>query len=492
MTILSHDTSWAAPGERRFSLPTSLMLKLSLGEAPEHVPSIRDVTRGALPAAARIDGGPIDRILRGFAGHFLAVRPFSAVANRWLPGQAHCGYDAIEQTTGMARTLLLRVPAGTAIDVLCDRLAQLVTVESVSPNYVAVVPMEAPGRLASPPRSASSARDARGMVRMAEAHAIEPGDGGVLVGLVDSGIARHHPEFAHVFRTGADTVRLVPGDLSPGVQLLSGQGHRGDFPEDRFVGHGMGCAGIIAADGVAMPRGLGGSCRILPMRALAAARLPGKGHAVGLGAIADLDRALKLAVDLGAKVINMSFGTDDGAVDPHSPKPHADTVAYAAARGCILIAASGNNGRYTRYWPAAYPEVIAVGAVGDNGCPTAFSTRGSHVALCAPGERVLTSSINAYQVATGTSFAAPFVAGAAALLVAYAQRRAYPLDGATVRELLVATAQPFAPGNAADCGAGILDAAAALQALSARIDAYEAEDTDYTHTGSKEGGADDG
>jgi len=134
--------------------------------------------------------------------------------------------------------------------------------------------------------------------------------------------------------------------------------------------------------------------------------------------------------------------------------------------------------------------VIAVGAVGDDGRPTPFSTRGPHVALCAPGERVLTSAIEAYQLATGTSFAAPFVAGAAALLVAYAQRRAYPLDGATVRDLLVATARPFAPGAADGCGAGILDAAAALQALSGRIDAYEAAGDDGC--AGKEGSADDG
>lgn len=493
MTTRALGTPWASPGEWQFSLPTSLMLKLALGEAPEHVPSIRDVTRGALSAARCIDGGPVDRILAAFAGRFLAVRPFSAIANRWVPGQAHCGYDVVEQATGMARTLLLRVPAGTPIGALCDALAQLAIVENTTPNYVAVVPMDAPGRLAPPPRTARSGQDARAMVRMAEAHAIEPGDSGVVVGLIDSGIARQHPEFAHGFRVGADTVRLEPGDLSPGVKLLSGHGHRGEFPEDRFVGHGMGCAGIIAAEGVAMPRGLGGHCRILPMRALAAARLPGKPHAVGLGAIADLDRALKLTVDLGAKIINMSFGTDDSAIAANCPKPHADTVAYAAARGCILVAASGNNGSVTRYWPAAYPQVIAVGAVDDHARPSTFSTRGAHVALCAPGEKVLTSAIEAYQQATGTSFAAPFVAGAAALLVAYAQRRAYPLDGEAVRDLLVSTARPFAPGDAEGCGAGILDAAGALQALSVRIDSYDAAgENGCTHEACKEGGADDG
>jgi subtilisin family serine protease len=325
------------------------------------------------------------------------------------------------------------------------------------------------------------------MIRLAEAHAIEPGDDGVVVGLVDSGVEKH-PEFPHTFRAGFDTVRLESADVAPGVQLLGDHRRSDGNPEDRFVGHGMGCAGIIAGEGLRMPRGLGGACRIIPMRALAAARLPGKNNAVGLGAISDLDMAMKLAVDLGAKIINMSFGTDDSALAPHSPKPHADTVAYAVARGCILIAASGNNGRETIYWPAAYPDVIAVGAVGADRRPTAFSTRGGHVALCAPGEHVLTTAIDGYQYATGTSFAAPFAAGAAALLVARSHRRARPIDAETVRDILMRTAQPFAVSGVSGCGAGILDAAAALAALDQDIDRALGQPGD----GDDDGGADDG
>jgi subtilisin family serine protease len=167
----------------------------------------------------------------------------------------------------------------------------------------------------------------------------------------------------------------------------------------------------------------------------------------------------------------MSFGTDDASLAPSSPKPHQDVVAYALSRGCVLVAASGNNGQETRYWPAAYPGVIAVGAVDDKRRPTSFSTRGDHVSLCAPGERVLTAGLEGYQAATGTSFAAPFVAAAAALLCARAARRASPIDGQVVAELLTRSAQPFAGPPVAGCGAGILDAAAALVALDAFIDA---------------------
>ena len=215
------------------------------------------------------------------------------------------------------------------------------------------------------------------------------------------------------------------------------------------------------------------------MRALGAAKLPDKDQPVGLGAISDLDMAMKRAIDLGAKVINASFGTEDRALHPSSPRPHRDVVDYAMARGCILVAASGNNGAETRYWPAAYPEVIAVGAVNAGGRPAAFSTRGPHVALCAPGERILTADLSGYQYATGTSFAAPFVSATAALLVSRAARRAVPLTGPTVKDIIVRSAQPFAGGAPAQgFGAGILDATAALALLDARLDQATGTDGD--------------
>jgi subtilisin family serine protease len=483
MTIRQLATPWASAGDRQFSLATSLILKLQLGEAPEEIPAVQDVTRRVLPAATSIDGGAIDRIAGEVTGGFRAVRLFSSAACGEV-GKRHRGYDAVEQSTGMARTLMLRVPAGTPIGPLCETLMQIATVESASPNYVAVTPFDMPAPIAAAADDPGGWAPRR-MVRMAEAHAIEPGDEGVVVGLVDSGVSANHAEFARTFRAGYDTVRLDSADVAPGVALLGDHRRNDANPEDRFVGHGMGCAGIIAADGVGMPRGLGGGCRIIPLRALAAARLPGKTNAVGLGAISDLDMAVKLAVDLGAKVINMSFGTDDAALGPRSPKPHADVINYALARGCILIAASGNNGRESRYWPAAFPGVIAVGAVANDRNPTGFTTRGEHVALSAPGEGVLTTALQGYQHATGTSFAAPFVAGAAALLVARSHRRAHPIDAETVRGILMRTVQPFA-AETQGCGAGILDAAAALAALDTEINRASGDQ------GEADGGADDG
>lgn len=500
-SALSLAEPWSAEGDRQYSLPDTMLLKLSLGETPEDIPALRDVTRKAHAAATSIDGGAIDRITSEIAGGFRAVRLHAAASNAHETGKRHRGFDPIEEVTGVARTLALRVPKGTPIGTLCEILRQIPTVESASPNYLTATPFDVQAPAGG--FDDDEVHKLHAMVNAPQALAHEPGDEAVRVGLIDSGIAKDHAELNHAFQAGYDTVRLESGAVAAGVKLLGDHRRNDSNPADDHVGHGMGCAGIIAARGLNIPRGLGGASRILPMRALAAAQLPGKGKAVGIGALSDLDMAMKLAVDLGAKVINMSFGTDDAALSPNSPKPHQEIVDYALARGCILIAASGNNGQETRYWPAAYPDVIAVGSVESDGSISGFSTRGSHVALCAPGSNVLTTSIIGYQHATGTSFAAPFVSATAALLVARAQRRAFPVNAALAKRILVASARPFSVSTPTGCGSGVLDAHAALLALDREIDTVLDErpedDAPSLSSGdsgnlpaSNSGGADDG
>src|SRR5262249_20796905 len=153
-----------------------------------------------------------------------------------------------------------------------------------------------------------------------------------------------------------------------------------------------------------------------------------------------------------------------------APKPHAEVIRYALARDAIPVAASGNSGNDEKVWPAAFDGVIAVGSVTGSGEPSIFTTRGPHVAVCAPGERIVTTGLAGYQLATGTSFAAPFVTATAALLVSRAERRSLPIDSALVREVLCTSATPFAAGING-YGGGVLNAYAALQTLDRFIDA---------------------
>ena len=463
---------WANDADRAYSSPTSLLVKLRLGECPDHVPCLLDVHEHCHHPAHHVDGGPIDRILNRYAGAVRAARLHCACGSQHRQRHRHEGYDDVEQFTGVARTYFIKVPVGAPIAAICDTLRQIPTVETVSPNYIASLPMDAEPSLERPEdTNDAEAWRSRELVELSEALAHEPGNPDTLIGLIDSGIALGHPELKRRFRKGGfDTVKLHQSDVAPGIRLLGDYVEDDRDPLDEFVGHGMGCAGIMVANGRRMPPGLAGASTVLPMRALGAAKVPHKVLPVGLGALSDLDLAMTLAVNLGAKVLNLSFGTSEDALAPESPRPHADTVRYATERGCILIAASGNSGETERFWPSAHPDVIAVGSVDATGRPSDFSTRGDHVALSAPGARILTTALSGYQYATGTSFAAPFVAAAAALCASRAARQSFPLTGGDVRALLTTSARPFADGERpTGYGVGILDAAAALTSLDEMI-----------------------
>jgi subtilisin family serine protease len=443
-----------------------VILKLALGEAPEHVPTGADVRRGAATAASGLDGGgPIDRLLQSVAGDARITRLHAALRGRGHVGQQHHGYDDIEHATGLSRTFRVQLAQSAPVEHLVDALRQVRHVETAGLNWVTATPFAA--GLAEV--DADQAWSTRALIGAAEAMAYEPGDTAIIVALVDSGVAPDHPELSGRLRAGFDCVHLGPEDLAAGMRYLGKTDVTDTAPYDYYVGHGTSCAGIIGALGEVIPPGLSGACPLLPVRVLGAAALPGRPDPLGIGAIADIDVGLKIAVDLGARVVNCSFGTPDALLDPHTPKPHQDVVRYAAARGAVLVAASGNSGREEVFWPAAFPEVIAVGSVSAEGIPSAFATTGTHVALAAPGEQVVSCGLQGYQLATGTSFAAPFATAAAALLLSRAARRSCPLDYHGVRALLARTATPFASPETGR-GSGVLDVATALRALDQEID----------------------
>jgi subtilisin family serine protease len=465
-----------------------------LREERAHVPHAGDVAAGALPAALRTDVDPVDQIVAARSPAMRVTRTFHAARNARNVGHRHQGFDPLEAELGLSRTYRIDVAPDTGLVDLCAALAELEAVEAASPVYLADCPFDEPLPGAAPGAARELGDWGHERVGAAAALALEPGDPAVIVAVIDSGVAADHAELRGRCRPGADLVDIPEADVSRGIRLFGDHTRRDRSPDD-LQGHGTGCAAIIGARGIRLPPGCGGVAPILPIRALAAARIVDRAKPTALGTLPDIDAAVKLAVDLGARVLNLSFGTPETALREGDPVPHAEVIEYALARGCVLIAASGNSGDAVRYLPAALPGVIAVGAIGLDDRPARFTTRGDHVALSAPGVAIRTAGLDGLAVQSGTSFAAPFVAGAAALLVAHGARRLTPLSPFAVRDLLMRSARPFAGGAAAaGCGAGILDIPAALRAAESwshvfddEVGAQPTEDRPQTHPGGAHG-----
>ncbi len=449
--------------------PGQLLVVTRAGMSFEHVPNQLDCLAGASRPAGKLDGGALDRTLRRWGNGFRAVGVFPARSSLNAVGERHRGYSSLEEEMGLSRTYRVDIGEPEATGQVVEALRQLAGVEKVRRQALVLAPQEAVPPLVRRRLSRDRLWRHHQRVRADEALALEPGDERVRVAVVDTGVSLGHPELRGRLLAGYDTVDLGMGRLSAQVRLVGDSWGRDLNPSDE-AGHGTFVAGIIGAWGWRLPPGLAGRALLIPVRGLAAALVAGgEGRSdklTGVGALSDLDLAVKVAVDLGADVINMSFGTAESAMEPGCGPPHAEVVAYAQRFGCVLVAAAGNSGRKERYYPAADPAVIAVGSVDEHGRRSAFSSYGDHLDLCAPGEGVISAGLRGYKISSGTSFAAPFVAGAAALLVSRARRKGQSVDSARARSLLTRSAAPLGGEDFnPQTGHGLLNVAAALRLM---------------------------
>jgi len=257
---------------------------------------------------------------------------------------------------------------------------------------------------------------------------------GVIVAVVDSGSGQH-PDLAE---------NLLPG------RSFFGLVETPDGNDIDTSGHGSHVAGIIAA---AANNGIGGSgvapnAKILPIKVLDQA---------GSGDARDVAAGVRYAADNGAKVINLSLG---GAAESSSL---SQAIAYANDKGALVVAAAGNGGASDKpKWPASLDLTLAVTAVDQSNNATSFDQRGDYIDIAAPGANVVSTAKGDYVTLSGTSMAAGFVAGAAALLFAAEPR----VTNAQVRDILLRTATDIGdPGRDVTFGVGLINMVAALAEL---------------------------
>ncbi|WP_150266334.1 S8 family peptidase [Paenibacillus tepidiphilus] len=255
----------------------------------------------------------------------------------------------------------------------------------------------------------------------------------VSVAVVDTGVQASHPD--------------LQGQLLTGYNAIAGGG---STPDDD-VGHGTHVAGIIGAltnnsEGVA---GISWYNKILPVKAL---------DNSGAGTTYSVAEGIIWAADQGAKVINLSLGNYAESQFLH------DAIKYAYDRDVVIVAASGNDNTERPGYPAAYDEVLAVAATGQNGERASFSNYGDYIDVAAPGESIAsTYPDNQYAALSGTSMASPHVAALAGLV-----RSLNPeLTNKEVMELMTSNAVDLGdPGHDKYFGWGQVDIYRTLQAAA--------------------------
>jgi Subtilase family len=309
----------------------------------------------------------------------------------------------------------------------------------------------------------------------------------VRVAVIDSGVDRTHPEFV--------------GKVADGKSFVGGS------PYVDRQGHGTFVAGLIAA---AIGNAEGGA-GMAPSAELLVAKVVQPDLSIDVLAEA---KAIRWAVDRGARVINISLG---GLRDPQDPSRdtfshvEAAAISYAHERGVVVVAAVGNSDAAPRQpwpyasYPAALPHVLGVSALARDGSAPPFSNRDKiYNDIAAPGQAIISTLPKAltapfkdcleqgystcgpdeYRTAVGTSFAAPQVSAAAAVLLAerpsLQPEQVTALLTQTAVDMKAATGCRVCPPQRDELtGWGRLDVTAAVQQLEGQVpppDRFEPND----------------
>jgi len=339
---------------------------------------------------------------------------------------------------------LLATPDDADIEALSDALEADPRVRYAEPNYVGEAP-EGGGRIhstgdggptwAGTDPAAMTQQYAYGLLGLTEAHQRTTG-AGTLVAVLDSGVQLDHPRFAGRLDAGYD---FVDDDATPG-DVGNGADDDDDGRVDEGVGHGTHVAGVVA---LTAP-----STRILPLRVL---------DSDGRGSVFTTAEAIAVALETGADVINASFGTtaDSEVLD--------DLVDDAEDDDVVVVAAAGNLGADRPQYPAADDDALGVTATGPADTRPAWASYGSWVDVAAPGEDIVSAfPAGGHAAWDGTSMAAPFVAGQAALIRGLDAEA----EAETLEARILSSARPAGSGS----GRGRIDIPASLTATGGEDD----------------------
>lgn len=282
-------------------------------------------------------------------------------------------------------------------------------------------------------------------IKAAQAWDISTGSSAIKVAITDDAFVTTHPDL---------TNKLLPGrDVADGDNNVNPGGANDGA-------HGTHVAGIAGAQtnnsiGVAS---IGFNTSIIPVKIARDSD----------GTLVAGYTGITWAADNGAHVINMSWGSEQGGTYGQN------VINYAWNKGCILVAAAGNDNVETMFYPAAYNNVIAVAATNSSDQKASFSQYGTWIDVSSPGVNILsTFPSTSYNNMSGTSMASPLVAGLVGLMWSVNPSAS---QNAVVNCLLTSTDDISAqnPQYVGKLGTGRINAQKALQCMQSGSIAYDA------------------
>jgi subtilisin family serine protease len=333
---------------------------------------------------------------------------------------------------------LLNIPADRAIGELERELSDDPDTRWTELNYVNQTPEGRPGYffVSGAPGSSDQSEYATQLLGYTSAHSCGTGTG-IVVAVLDSGVDANHPALAGRLSAKGWNTLINSADIR---DIGNGLDDDNDGLVDEMVGHGTHVAGIVAQ--------VAPGATILPIKVLGS---DGVGDAFFVAA------GIHYAVDQGARIINLSLSST------YDSRVVAEAVAEASEAGVVVIAAAGNNAtNRVLEFPAANTGVVGVAATDQDDAKSEFSNYGERIDLSAPGVDIVSALPGGlYASWSGTSMAAPFVAGAAALVAA-----ARPTwSGHQIVERLLDRSDAIDdlnPGYTGELGAGRLDVRSAV------------------------------
>lgn len=364
---------------------------------------------------------------------------------------ALAGLGEVSETSKALGICRVRLRAGVSLSSALARLRASSGVYQAEPNIQYSLETDAP--LFTPNDPGFPFQYAPRLIGADRAWDLFEPKGLAILAVIDSGIDSSHPDLAD------SLLRDASGLFGYNVFARRPGGAEDDFYHGTHVAgiaaarvnNGLGIAGIagLSRDGVT-------GVRLMPVKVF---------DRFGRGSSFSISEGIVWAADHGARVISLSLGS------PIYSPALARAVSYAQEKGCLVVAAAGNQGSFIPIYPAALPGVLAVGATDAEDRLTSYSNYGPWVSLAAPGHEILSTTPSGlhggriqpyYDMLSGTSMACPHVAAAAAILMAQNPE----LPAPEVARLLLAHTDPYlsAPDRTLAPGAGRLNVHRALVA----------------------------